>query len=121
MPLLFTIIGSLLSGLAMVSIPTFGDGLLPAIIAVALLGTAQAIGMSPQITVLFRVAAVEVERFGQTSVLGLYRVCERVGLMVGPVLVGWLMGRLGTDGTLLALAGMMGVSALALALLSRPR
>ncbi len=117
-PMAFTLAGLLLSGIAMLAIPLAGGGLWPTVAAMALLGTAQAIGMSPQITVLFRVAGEEVARYGQTSVIGLYRVCERAGLMAGPVLVGALLGHLGSDGALLVLAGMMAACTAALAIVS---
>lgn len=113
-PLLFTNIGIVLSGAAMLVMPVAGGGLEAAVLAMIVLGTAQAIGMSPQVTVLFKVATTEIAQFGQTGVLGLYRVCERLGLVLGPLVVGWLFGRFGADVALLVLAGMMAVAVLAL-------
>lgn len=119
-PLLFTVTGMLVTGAAMFVLPAGLTGLWGMVAAMALLGTGQAIGMSPQITVLFRVAEAEVARFGQTSMLGVYRVCERIGLMAGPILASWLLEAAGIAVTLLLLGGMMTFSALALSILARP-
>lgn len=114
-PLLFTIIGMGITGLSMLPVPFGLAGVWGIIVAMMLLGTGQAIGMSPQVTVLFRIAAPEIARFGQTGILGFYRVCERVGLIVGPILVAWLIGQVGYTVTLSMLGAMMAVSAVALA------
>jgi len=113
-PVAFTVLGVALSGLAMLIVPLALQGLWGAVAAMAILGTAQAIGMSPQITVLFKIAGREVEQFGQTSILGLYRVCERLGLVCGPLVAGWLLGWAGPDEALLVLGGTMLASALIL-------
>jgi len=113
-PLLFTIIGVALSGVAMAVIPAGWETPWGVAAAIAILGTAQAIGMSPQITVLFRVGEEEVARFGPTAVLGFYRVCERVGLMVGPMLMAGLVAGWGYGPSLAMLGILMAASGLAL-------
>ncbi|MBP2293748.1 MFS transporter [Azospirillum rugosum] len=122
-PFLFTIIGLALSAAAMATVPAAGslgiDGLVPVVAAVALLGTAQALGMAPQVTVLFRVTPGEMERFGRTPVLGLFRVFERLGLFVGPLLATKLAGPgaasgPGGDAALIALAVLAAAAAVAL-------
>ncbi len=90
-------------------------GVAAAAIACALLGTAQAIGMAPQVTLLFRVSADAMERFGRTPVLGLFRVFERLGLFAGPLLAGALTGG-GADVPLAVLALLAAAAAPALAL-----
>ena len=72
-PLLFTILGLLLSGGAMLAIPLGPPGVPAALVAVAGLGLAQAIGMAPQVTVLLRDAATEARRCGPTAVQSSHR------------------------------------------------
>ena len=120
-PVLFTIAGALLSAAAVLVIPAGWSGLWGAAAAVTLLGIAQAAGMSPQVTVLFEIAAEEMERYGRTRLLGLYRVSERVGLFLGPMVAASLAGGLGYVPALAALAGLMGSAGAALVVIFRPR
>ncbi len=114
-PRLFALAGLGLSALALAVAPLSrwaGLDALPALaLAVGVLGVAQSIGMAPQVTILFQIAAPEMDRFGRTPVLGLFRVCERLGLFAGPVLAGWLAGW--GPGTALAGLGVLSVSSLA--------
>lgn len=118
-PLLFTLGGLGLSAAALLVAPLGPlaglDSRTAIIAAVALLGTAQAIGMAPQVTLLFQVAGDEMRRFGRAPVLGLFRVFERMGLFAGPLLAGLLV-ELGGDMALavLALVAAAAVPALAL-------
>lgn len=128
-PLAFTVAGLLLSALALTALPLAdavgwtgagawdggGVGIAAAAIACALLGTAQAIGMAPQVTLLFQVSADAMERFGRTPVLGLFRVFERLGLFAGPLLAGALTGG-DADAPLVVLALLAAAAAPALAL-----
>lgn len=116
-PFAFTLGGLGLSALAMAVVPLASwagwHGPAPMIVAIVLLGLAQAIGMAPQVTVLFNVAAAEMDRFGRTPVLGIFRVFERLGLFAGPLLAGFLGA--GTDQsalTTLALLALLAVPAL---------
>lgn len=121
-PMLFTSAGIALSAASMMIIPVWGpggdlaalSGTVAAVAAVALLGTSQAIGMSPQVTVLFRVARAEIDRFGRTPVLGIYRVCERVGLFAGPMAAAWLVGGYGYGPALTALGALAALSVIVL-------
>jgi predicted MFS family arabinose efflux permease len=113
-PLLFTLLGLASSAAAMLVIPIGPPGIWGAIAAVVLLGTSQAMGMSPQVTVLFQIARAEMDRFGATPVLGIYRVCERAGLFAGPLVAAWVMGGHGYEGTMVALGAMAAFSVIAL-------
>lgn len=115
-PLSFVVSGALLSALAALVIPLGWSGLWGAVAAVALLGVAQSVGMAPQVTVLFQVAAAEMERCGRTRLLGFYRVCERLGLFLGPLLTALLVGQLGYERSLAILAGVVGIAGGVLAL-----
>lgn len=106
-PFSFTLLGMVVSGLAMFVIPAGMHGIAGTAITMAVLGTGQALGMSPQVTVLFRIARDEVANFGQTGVIGLYRVSERIGLMVGPLLAGGMLRWFGAETAHLILGGMI--------------
>lgn len=115
-PELFVLAGALVSVASVLVMPLILAGLPGAIAAVTLLGLAQSIGMSPQITVLFRVAAEEMERYGRTRLLGLYRVAERLGLFLGPVAAGGLVAVWGYAPAQLVLAALLAVASVILAL-----
>jgi len=116
-PVSFMLAGVLMSAMAMAVIPLGWGGLWGAVAAIGLLGWAQAVGMSPQVTVLFNVTAEEMQRFGRTPLLGLFRVAERLGLFIGPMVAAWLIGGYGYQMALTGLAVIMGASALILAVI----
>lgn len=107
--LAFTFLGTLLSGLAVASLDLWG-GLLAATAAVAALGFAHAISISPQIALATQVAGAEAERLGQTTVLGLLRMTERIGSVAGPLAVGALVAWQGFE-TAMLLTGLAVVAA----------
>ncbi|WP_232302763.1 MFS transporter, partial [Elstera litoralis] len=64
-PFTFTLLGLLGSALAMALIPLGGGGFAVAVAAVATLGLAQALGMAPQVTLLFRATEREMAQAGR--------------------------------------------------------
>ena len=60
------------------------------ILAVAGLGLGQAMSISSQLAYALRVSEREIAEFGQPSVLGVYRLGERLGAAAGPILGGVL-------------------------------
>lgn len=110
----FTVLGLFGAALAMAAIP-LGDGLLGAVAAVALLGISQALGMAPQVTLLFDATRQEMARTGRARLLGLFRVGERIGLFLGPLAAGLFLPWAGYSGTLQALTLFAFLSAVAFA------
>ncbi|GEM_PF-473104 len=78
-------------------------------IALGLLGTAHAFGLSSQVALLLNVTAEECGQLGNAAVVGLYRVSERIGTVAGPLLVALIVTRWDYPG------GMIGIGALVLA------
>ncbi len=117
-PLLFALGGLALSAVAMAAVPLIPHagwpGTAGVVAGIILLGTAQAMGMAPQVTLLFAVARPEMQRFGRTPVLGVFRVFERAGLFTGPLLAGVLVNT-GHDEALIALALLAALATPALA------
>lgn len=91
--------------------------LLPGIYAVAamviLLGAAQSLSIAPQTTMVLQVCAAEVGRLGSESVLGAYRLIERIGNALAPLIVAALLQGLsfqltfGAIGLLMLLSGVV--------------
>jgi MFS-type transporter involved in bile tolerance (Atg22 family) len=67
--------------------------------------------MAPQVTLLFRATEVEMAHAGRARLLGLFRVSERLGLFLGPVLAGVLLPLSGYAGTLQALSVLVLIAA----------
>ncbi|WP_207461224.1 MFS transporter [Azospirillum sp. SYSU D00513] len=86
--------GTLLSGVAM-AVPGFLHGLHGVLLAVTLLALGHAVSISPQIALVPEVCRAEIDRVGQTTVLSILRMLERVGSVAGPLLVAGVIARLG--------------------------
>ncbi len=99
----FTLLGLIGSGAALALVPLANGGLGAVAAAVALLGLAQAAGMAPQVTLLFRATEAEMAQTGRAQLLGLFRVGERLGLFLGPLFAGVLLPMAGYAGTFYAL------------------
>jgi predicted MFS family arabinose efflux permease len=65
------------------------------VLAVTLLGLGQAMTLSSLIAVLTRIAHDDIERRGQASILGVFRLLERIGAALGPLCVAWLVAEHG--------------------------
>lgn len=81
--------------------------LTPSIYAVAagvvVLGVAHGVVMTPQLALVTVVCRAESLRFGETTVLAMFRLLERVGNVIAPFVAGLLLARFGYDG---AIAGV---------------
>lgn len=104
------IVGTLLSGLAMFLLAVRADvyGVAAAVVAVAV---AHAISISPQIALVPEICADEIARVGQTTVLGALRTLERIGSVIGPMLVAAVAMRFGYTASLMVIGGMIALCA----------
>jgi MFS family permease len=86
--------GTLGAGLAMTILWWRSDdlGVVAAVLVVAL---AHAASISPQIALLPEIARREIERVGETTVLSILRMVERIGSVIGPILVAALVTEFG--------------------------
>ena len=86
--------GTLLSGLAMALLWGRSDdlGVVDAVLVVAL---AHAASISPQIALLPEICRREIEKVGETTVLSILRMVERIGSVIGPILVAALVTEFG--------------------------
>ncbi len=105
----FVAAGLLLSGVAGL-MPLLLPGIYAVAAMVVLLGAAQSLSIAPQTTMVLRVCAAEVARLGSESVLGVYRLIERIGNALAPLIAAALLHGLSFQLTFAAIGLLMLVS-----------
>jgi len=103
----FIVIGGVLSSMALLSVYAL-DGYWGMLLGVAMLGTAHAIGVAPQLSLI-----TELQQGGNSSMtpgktIGIFRLTERIGNITGPLIAAVLIATLGYQGAF----AVMGVGAL---------
>lgn len=89
----FVATGLLLSGLAGL-MPLWLPGTPAVIVMVILLGLAQSLSIVPQAGMVTEVCRAEVSRLGEGAVFGVYRLIERIGNALGPLIAAALLAGL---------------------------
>ena len=112
---LFVLLGGLIAGLAMMVVWIRQDTL-AMILGITLFGLGQSLSTSPLIAMVLDVTARETQTIGQTSILGLFRVLERVGSVAGPFIVAALIASFGYAGSMIGVGCIMLASTLVLLL-----
>ena len=112
--------GLALSGLAglLMLLPL---GLAGAAALVLLLGVAQALSIAPQAALVAEVNAGRVARLGESAVYGVYRLVERLGNAMGPVIAAFLLQLAGFPFAFAAIGGAVLACAIAFYALFRER
>lgn len=90
---LMVVAGAILSGLGVMVAGWLGIDFWTAALAIAALGLGQAMSVAPQLALVPEICHREVEIAGHATVLGIFRLLERLGGAIGPVLGGWLAMR----------------------------
>lgn len=98
----FVAIGGLLAALSILLV-ALQPTVWVAVIGIVLLGAAHAIGVSPQLTLVMDVSGTASERIGTGAVMGIFRLLERIGNILGPLVVALLIGAYGFSGAFVAL------------------
>lgn len=108
----FVAAGLALSGVAglVMALPL---GLLAPLVVVLLLGLAQALSIAPQAAMVAHVCQSEIQQLGQSVVYGVYRMVERFGNALGPLIAAALLETAGFQTAFVAI----GVAVLTCALL----
>lgn len=86
--------GGLIASLGMLPI-LFWTDVQTVMLAVFALGLGQAMSISPQVTLAAKLTEMESSQYGHGPVLGIYRLIERCGSALGPVVFGFLTAALG--------------------------
>lgn len=112
---LFIVIGGLLTS-ASLFLLHFHPNMIAVILAVATLGLAHAIGVSPQFPIISDLCPEECKSMGVGTVMGIFRMIERIGNVTGPILAGLLVTTLGFEKTFMWLGwfSLFAVAVLAL-------
>lgn len=95
-------VGGMIAGAGMIPI-LFTQSTNGVLLGVVLLGIGQAISVSPQIALSTQVCREQIEARGQASVLGVYRLIERVGSAAGPFVVAGFVASFGYAGAMAAI------------------
>ncbi|HYG86129.1 MAG TPA: MFS transporter [Azospirillum sp.] len=119
----FLVLGGLLAAAAayVLSLP---GSLAMALAGVALLGVAHALLNAPQLAMLADVCVSERAALGETTVIGMFRLIERLGSVVAPFLAGLFLARYGYAGALEGIGAVLALCVGAQLLLTaafRPR
>ena len=86
--------GGLLTGIGLVPIFFIADKT-PVLLGIAALGIGQAMSISAQIALVGKLTKTEMVQLGSGSVLGVFRLIERLGAAAGPIIAGALVALFG--------------------------
>jgi MFS family permease/HAMP domain-containing protein len=92
----FVVLGGVMAGIGAALLPLTG-GQVGALIAVVLLGFGQAFSTAPLIALIPELCAAEAKSTGPTALLGILRVVERIGSVLGPLLAALVVGYYGYE------------------------
>tara|TARA_R110002110_G_scaffold12206_23_gene58272 strand:- start:68 stop:2191 length:2124 start_codon:yes stop_codon:yes gene_type:complete len=95
----FVGLGTAISGLGLIGI-LYQQSTISVVAGVVMLGLGHAMSISPQLAMVSEVCAREVAEIGQTTVLSIFRLIERMGSVVGPFIVAALIGAFGYSGAM---------------------
>jgi predicted MFS family arabinose efflux permease len=102
----FVAAGLALSGLAGLAM-ALPFGLLSPLLLVFLLGIGQALSISPQAAMVAEVCRNEIRTLGQSTVYGIYRMVERFGNAIGPLIAAALLELAGFQTAFVAIGGTL--------------
>jgi predicted MFS family arabinose efflux permease len=104
---LLIVTGGILTGLGMLP-SLFGESPGRVLLAIIGLGIGQSMSIPALFVVVTRVARHEIDAVGQASVLGIFRLVERLGAATGPFAMAALLG-VASNATAMGIAGVFAV------------
>ncbi|GAB6057041.1 MFS transporter [Desulfonatronum parangueonense] len=107
----FVLTGGLLAAVAIMLI-TLQPGPLASVLSILLLGAAHAVGISPQLALVMEWSKDEVAEIGPGTVMGIFRLLERIGNVMGPIVISLLIAALGFSGAFTAFSFYLLISVL---------
>ncbi|MEX0758003.1 MAG: MFS transporter, partial [Tistlia sp.] len=104
-------LGGLLTGIALIAVTTVDprDGMA---VAVGVFGLAQGIASAPMLALLPVLCPAEARLYGETSLVSLLRLSERVGSVIGPLLAATMIATTGYNATIAVIGGLSVVTAM---------
>jgi len=112
----FVMIGGYAAALA-VAMPLFFEGGTGAALAVIGLGIGHAIGVSSQMTLINDRCEDVVKEVGQAAAVGIFRMIERIGMLLGPILLGAMIALSNFVNAFFVMAGLIFLATTAFTLL----
>lgn len=114
-PLIFVITGGIISALGTFGI-LFSSSTTMLIIAVLILGIAQAISITPQLSLVPVACPDECRQLGQVTVVGFFRLFERIGSALGPLIAAFLLQHIGYQATAVTIGAGVALASVVLGL-----
>ena len=112
----FVMLGGYAAALA-VAMPLFFEGATGAALAVVGLGIGHAIGVSSQMTLINDRCGEVVKEVGQAAAVGIFRMIERIGMLLGPILLGVMIALSSFINAFVIMAGLIFLATTAFTLL----
>ena len=112
----FVMLGGYAAALA-VAMPLFFEGATGAALAVVGLGIGHAIGVSSQMTLINDRCGEVVKEVGQAAAVGIFRMIERIGMLLGPILLGVMIALSSFVNAFVIMAGLIFLATTAFTLL----
>lgn len=114
-PLLFVVSGGLLSGAGLLGVLwSASTGMV--LFGIVILGVAQAISITPQLSLVPVACAEECKAMRQVTVIGFFRLFERIGSALGPLFAAFLLRTFDYVTAIVAIGGGVGLACILLAL-----
>jgi predicted MFS family arabinose efflux permease len=110
-PARLVVLGGLVAGFGLSALLIQGDTRM-VLVCVLFLGTGHALSIAPQLALVGTLCARESAVLGTTTVLSIYRLLERTGNIVGPLVAAALLGIMGPAGTIAAIGLLVAAGAL---------
>lgn len=104
-------LGGLMTGGALIAVTTVDptDGMA---VAVGVFGLAQGIASAPMLALLPILCPSEAQLYGETSLVSLLRLSERIGSVIGPLLAATMIATSGYNATIAVIGGLSAATAL---------
>jgi predicted MFS family arabinose efflux permease len=99
----FIMVGGYAAAIAMAA-PYFFDDMLGIVLSVTFLGIAHAVGVSSQLTLIGDRCDQIVRQVGQATTVGIFRMVERAGNVLGPIVLGGLIAAFDFKGAFVGVA-----------------
>lgn len=112
----FVMIGGYAAAIA-IAMPLFVEGGMGAALAVIGLGIGHAIGVSSQMTLINDRCEAVVKEVGQAAAVGIFRMIERIGMLLGPILLGAMIALSNFVNAFVVMAGLIFLATTAFTLL----
>ena len=114
-PLLFVVGGGLLSGIGLLGV-LWSANTEMVLVGIVILGLAQAMSITPQLSLVPVACPDECKAMGQVTVIGFFRLFERIGSALGPLFAAFLLRTFDYVSAIVAIGCGVGLACILLAL-----